>query len=71
MRVHKIQGQDLHGTCGPNDGVLFHREAGKTVHTAPGGRFHGVGAAEGTSGVHVDQTDAGRRRTGMGKARPG
>ena len=31
-----------------NDGVLFPREARKSAHTAPGGRFHGVSATYGT-----------------------
>jgi hypothetical protein len=46
--VHEIHGKELNGAAGANDGVLFHREAGETMHTATGGRFHGVGAADGT-----------------------
>src|SRR5437016_428836 len=46
--VHEIQRQELYGTNDTNDGVLFHRQAGKPTHTTPGGRFHGVGATDGT-----------------------
>ena len=46
--VHEIQRQELYWADGANDGVLFHRKAGKTAHTARGGRFNGIGAADGT-----------------------
>ena len=65
--VHKIQRQDLDWAGSANDGVLFHREAGKTAHSATGGGFHGVSTAD-------DTFDAGTKNQvgdGAGKCKIG